>query len=445
MAPRRKTGSSSRWATWSNKVSSFDVAALFQRAPPPKTARTVFVQEDLPLDYYNVKKNGKKTIKRSYVYPTNQVVTSKYTVFTFLPRNLLEQFRRVANMQVSSTFSWSLGCYIDILTLFWVSAASSWPSTSSSSSRNSRPSPPVSSSYPSSPSSPSQQPKTAMKTSSATSPTPRSTTQKHRSSPAEASRTPNIMGQKAKTFTPGIPKALVPRRKRKHAVEEGEDEKENGGSTAAIVDADPPPAIRVQHISSPSTSGSPTPGEPASPLADEENVDDDSGEPTWRTTLWEDVRVGDFIRLRANEPVPADIVICATSEPENVAFIETKNLDGETNLKSRHAVPELVHLTSAREIVESTRRDASRFHIDAEAPDVNMFKLNAAVVTGQGEDAQTDPIDVQTMILRGTILRNTDWVIGIVLYTGADTKIVLNSGATPSKRSRVERQMNPMV
>ena len=49
------------------------------------------------------------------------------------------------------------------------------------------------------------------------------------------------------------------------------------------------------------------------------------------------------------------------------------------------------------------------------------------------------------VFLRGTVLRNTRWAIGVVLFTGEDTKIVLNSGATPSKRSRVERQMNPQV
>jgi hypothetical protein len=48
-------------------------------------------------------------------------------------------------------------------------------------------------------------------------------------------------------------------------------------------------------------------------------------------------------------------------------------------------------------------------------------------------------------LLRGTVLRNTGWVIGIVMYTGLDTKLVLNSGGTPSKRGKVERQMNPMV
>jgi len=71
-----------------------------------------------------------------------------------------------------------------------------------------------------------------------------------------------------------------------------------------------------------------------------------------------------------------------------------------------------------------------------------MYKLAAAVETADGKQ---HPIDVQTVLLRGTVLRNTSWIIGIVLYTGSDTKIVMNSGDPPSKRSRVERQMNPQV
>lgn len=181
------------------------------------------------------------------------------------------------------------------------------------------------------------------------------------------------------------------------------------------------------------------------PPADKEDelIDIDTPDAHWRTTFWEDVKVGDFVRLRANESFPADVVICATSEPEDVAFVETKNLDGETNLKSRHAVPSLVHLRSAQDAAR-----APSFRIDADKPEENMYRLNAKITTldeqGQ-ESARAESIDLSMMLLRGTVLRNTKWVIGIVLFTGRDTKIVLNSGGTPSKRSKVERQMNPMV
>jgi len=159
--------------------------------------------------------------------------------------------------------------------------------------------------------------------------------------------------------------------------------------------------------------------------------------PFWRKARWEDVKVGDFVKIYDDEPIPADIIICATSEEENVAFVETKNLDGETNLKSRSACPELTHLRNAKECADPK----NSFHVDCERPDNNMYRLTATVIMPDDKH----PIDLGQTLLRGTMLRHTKWVIGLVIYTGEDTKIVLNSGGTPSKRSRVERQMNPQV
>jgi len=161
------------------------------------------------------------------------------------------------------------------------------------------------------------------------------------------------------------------------------------------------------------------------------------GPPRWKRAIWEDVAVGDIIKIMEHESIPADVLICATSEEENVAFVETKNLDGETNLKSRNAVPALTHMRTAAACADPT----NSFEIDCDRPEIHMYKLNAAVVV-KGERF---PVDLQTTLLRGTILRNTKWVIGVVMFTGLDTKLVLNSGGTPSKRSRVDRQMNPMV
>lgn len=162
-----------------------------------------------------------------------------------------------------------------------------------------------------------------------------------------------------------------------------------------------------------------------------------STKPHWKSTMWEDLRVGDYVKILDNESVPADILVCSTSEDENVAFVETKNLDGETNLKSRNAVPSLTHLRSAADCANPE----NAFSVDCDRPDNNMFKLNATVKTKDDKF----PADISMTLLRGTVLRNTAWVIGVVLFTGEDTKIVLNSGGTPSKRSRVERQMNPQV
>ncbi|KAJ7092830.1 hypothetical protein B0H15DRAFT_1020893 [Mycena belliarum] len=156
---------------------------------------------------------------------------------------------------------------------------------------------------------------------------------------------------------------------------------------------------------------------------------------SWQAARWEDIRVGDFVQIRDNEPLPADILICATSEDEQQAFV--KNLDGEANLKSRHAVPALEHLRDAA----ACAAPENAFRVDCERPNTNMYRLNGAVFVGD----TPAPVDLSLTLLRGTVLRNTRWVIGLVLFTGEDTKIVLNSGGTPSKRSKVEPEMNPQV
>ena len=57
---------------------------------------------------------------------------------------------------------------------------------------------------------------------------------------------------------------------------------------------------------------------------------------------WRDVRVGDFVELECDEVIPADILLLATSDPHYICYIETANIDGETNLKQRTVMPGIV-------------------------------------------------------------------------------------------------------
>lgn len=150
--------------------------------------------------------------------------------------------------------------------------------------------------------------------------------------------------------------------------------------------------------------------------------------------------VGDFVLLRNNENIPADLLILSTSEPDCACYIETKNLDGETNLKIKRGIPELSHIKSPNDC------KAVRCTVVAEAPNPNLYTFNGTVsLTDSNKETQVVPVGPNGLLLRGCVLRNTGWVIGIAVYTGADTKIMLNSGPTPSKRSKVDKQINPQV
>ncbi|KAK7061038.1 hypothetical protein VNI00_000773 [Paramarasmius palmivorus] len=382
-------------AVWFDRLATFKVEDLFTTKRPPGPPRTIHVNENLPAEYLDHR--GK--VKREHVYCTNQVITSKYTILTFIPRNLIEQFRRLANLddpfpcfqvyfvglailQFFPKFS-TISPGVVILPLVIIIGLTALKDGYEDYRRH-------------------------------------KSDQRVNQSVVKVLRggdwvNPNITKGKSKTFVRGlIPKST----RRPRAVSSAAKAMTPDVSLASITKPDSSIQITV-------------------PPSDDISSGNDEGGPYWENALWEDLRVGDFVMITDNEAIPADILICATSDEENVAYVETKNLDGETNLKSRNAVAPLTHLRTAADCANTI----NAFRVQCDRPENNMYRLNAMVEFGE----KKYPVDLQTTLLRGTVLKNTSWVIGVVLFTGEDSKIVMNAGGTPSKRSRVERQMNPQV
>ncbi|KAJ7687726.1 hypothetical protein B0H17DRAFT_1332344 [Mycena rosella] len=180
-----------------------------------------------------------------------------------------------------------------------------------------------------------------------------------------------------------------------------------------------------------------------------------TGAAQWERTLWKKLEVGDIVLLRDNDQVPADIVVLGTSDPDGNCYLETKNLDGETNLKVRKSLAATRGMSCAEEEVQR-----ARFVLDSDPPSQNLYlyhgvlhyrdysavSSNFASVHGgtnpAGAEERAEPVSINELLLRGCALRNTAWVVGLVVFTGADTKIMLNGGETPSKRSKIERETN---
>lgn len=159
---------------------------------------------------------------------------------------------------------------------------------------------------------------------------------------------------------------------------------------------------------------------------------------------WKSVKVGDFVRMYNEDQVPADVVILATSDPDGACYVETKNLDGETNLKVRQA------LHSGRQLKHAKDCEAAEFVIESEPPHANLYQYSGIVRWRQSDPKKpeepgqdmAEPLSINNLLLRGCSLRNTEWVLAVVVFTGQETKIMLNSGLTPSKRSRISRELN---
>ncbi|KAK2467632.1 hypothetical protein APHAL10511_000487 [Amanita phalloides] len=163
-----------------------------------------------------------------------------------------------------------------------------------------------------------------------------------------------------------------------------------------------------------------------------------SGSARWERTLWKKLEVGDIVLLRDNEQVPADVVVLATSDADGLCYLETKNLDGETNLKPRRAMKATMGISSEEDI------ERSSFCLDSEPPHANLYLYHGVLrytdpTTNEHKQAA---VTINEMLLRGCALRNTEWVVALVVFTGADTKIMLNGGDTPSKRSKIEKETN---
>ena len=52
--------------------------------------------------------------------------------------------------------------------------------------------------------------------------------------------------------------------------------------------------------------------------------------------MWREIRVGQIVKVNENEMIPCDLITISSSDPKGVLYVETKGLDGETNLKIKN-------------------------------------------------------------------------------------------------------------
>lgn len=152
--------------------------------------------------------------------------------------------------------------------------------------------------------------------------------------------------------------------------------------------------------------------------ADENPLWSQSEGAAWSKVQWQHLRVGDIVRLRRDENVPADMVLLHASGPDGVAYIETMALDGETNLKSKQASPLfLEHCDSASALA------ACSAEVISEDPNLDLYNYEGkAIVNGKAM-----PLTLNQVVYRGSTLRNTTEAIGVVVNSGEECKIRMNA------------------
>lgn len=126
---------------------------------------------------------------------------------------------------------------------------------------------------------------------------------------------------------------------------------------------------------------------------------------------WEDLRVGDVIKVLQEDYFPADMILLRSSEKTCVGYIETKSLDGETNLKMKSVSKELGFLQG----LDPADLRKLRAKAEFERPNPYLYNFVGSI---EGNKKQMIPLDQSNFILRGCSLKNTAWVYGLVCYTG---------------------------
>ena len=134
--------------------------------------------------------------------------------------------------------------------------------------------------------------------------------------------------------------------------------------------------------------------------------------------------VGDVIEIRNRELIPADMVVLESADANGLCFVMTANLDGETNLKLRQVSTDM-----------NKRKYSRGCQLKCERPNNRLNNFEGTFIDTADGNNKSFPLSNTNFILRGTQLRNTEFVRGLVTFVGRESKIQMNAAKTPLKMS----------
>jgi len=147
-----------------------------------------------------------------------------------------------------------------------------------------------------------------------------------------------------------------------------------------------------------------------------------------------DLKVGDLIKVHKDQRVPADIMLLRTGDGTGEAFIRTDQLDGETDWKLRTA------LGVTQVVSDDEALLGNGFTLTAEAPMKDIHKFNGKLL--QSSTDQHFGVGIDNMMWANTVLASGPHIVGVVVYTGIETRQAQNTSKARVKFGLLESEIN---
>lgn len=203
----------------------------------------------------------------------------------------------------------------------------------------------------------------------------------------------------------------------------------------------------------------------------------------WQKGKSGELEMGEIVEVKQDGTFPADLVLIDSCLSEGICFIETGSLDGEKTLKQKQSptftkgkfntnsqskdtqniIPnnhngsingglEMERLKDNKDKEVSTSNVSikiSQFNIEGSGmcdhPNAELYQLNGKMKLALNGSTDEFPLDAKQLLLKGAKLRNTEWCIGIVIYTGHNCKLMKNAKNPLIKYSHVESLMSMLL
>ena len=166
--------------------------------------------------------------------------------------------------------------------------------------------------------------------------------------------------------------------------------------------------------------------------------------PNFIDSKWSEIKVGNILKINKEDIIPSDILVIKSSNENGFCYMQTTNIDGETNLKPIEAIKK------TNEIINEDLHNMDKLFdfqnenckIEVDNPNSFIYEINGILFLNKDEK---NIFDIKNVLLRGSRLKNVDYVYGIVLYTGNDTKILQNINHFSLKLSSVDKSINKVI